>query len=194
MSNQRRKGSDPDLKLISRSDPRRAMDLVVQRYRDRLTWHALCIVKDRQEAADAVQEVFIKAMRERRLWNPEFEIRAWLFRVTTNLCYNIVRDKNRRSGILAAMPEEQVPQGRPPAIRETVLRGQVRKGMLEALNALSPKHREIIMLRYYGGLSYREIAEELQIRLGTVMSRLSRAKTNLGRVLGPEHPLVVEAR
>ena len=108
MSKPRRRGSDADLKAIAARSEQHAMDLVVQRYRQRLQWHALCIVKDRQEAADAVQDVFIKAMKERRFWEDEFEIRAWLFRVTTNLCYNIVRAKKRRSGILAAMPEEQV--------------------------------------------------------------------------------------
>ena len=51
-------------------------------------------------------------MRERRFFNDDFRMKAWLFRVTSNLCYNIVRDKKRRSGILAAMPEEQAPQGR----------------------------------------------------------------------------------
>ena len=93
MSKPRRRGSDADLKAIAARSEQHAMDLVVQRYRQRLQWHALCIVKDRQEAADAVQDVFIKAMKERRFWEDEFEIRAWLFRVTTNLCYNIVRDK-----------------------------------------------------------------------------------------------------
>ena len=104
MSKPRRRGSDADLKAIAARSEQHAMDLVVQRYSQRLQWHALCIVKDRQEAADAVQDVFIKAMKERRFWQEEFEIRAWLFRVTTNLCYNIVRDKKRRSGILAAAP------------------------------------------------------------------------------------------
>ena len=194
MSKPRQKGSDADLKAIAATSPQYAMDLVVQRYRDRLTWHALCIVKERQEAADAVQDVFIKAMRETRFWDPEFEIRAWLFRVTTNLCYNIVRDKKRRSGILAAMPEEQVPQGRTRATRDHVQGQQMRKGMLQAIDQLTPKHREILLLRYYNDLSYREIAAALEIKLGTVMSRLSRARDSLGRVLGPEHPLVAEAR
>ncbi len=194
MSQPRRKGSDPDLKAIAAKHPSRAMDLAVQRYSSRLTWHAFCIVKDRQEAADVVQDVFIKAMREHRFWDEEFEIRAWLFRVTTNLCYNIVRDKKRRSGILAAMPEEQVPQGRSRATRDRVQESQVRRGMLTAIDELSPKHREILLLRYYNDLSYREIAAVLEIRMGTVMSRLSRARDSLGRVLGPEHPLVAEAR
>ena len=194
MSQPRCKGSDPDLKAIAATNPGRAMDLAVQRYASRLTWHAFCIVKDRQQADDAVQDVFIKAMHETRFWDEEFEIRAWLFRVTTNLCYNIRRDARRRSGILAAMPEEQVPQGRASPAADRVLASQVRQGMLTAIDELSPKHREILLLRYYNDLSDREIAAVLEIRLGTVMSRLSRARDSLGEVLGPEHPLVAEAR
>ena len=65
--------------------------------------------------------------------------------------------------------------------------------MLSALEELTPKHREILMLRYYHDLSYAEIASQLQIKLGTVMSRLSRARNRLSHVMGPEHPIVVEA-
>ena len=185
----RRGNSDADLKELAVRDRDQAMDLVVERYRARLVHHAFGIVKDQEVARDAVQEVFIKAMRERRFFDRDFEMRAWLFRVTRNLCFNIVRDRRRRSGILANMPEESVPQGRNRAVGDTVYGGEVRAELLTALQELTPNHREILMLRYYGDLSYAEIAQELEIRLGTVMSRLSRARSSLHRVLGDGHPL-----
>ena len=91
------------------------------------------------------------------------------------------------------MSEDAVPQGRTPGSAEVVQGSQLRVGMMGALDELTPKHREILFLRYYRDLSYAEIAAVLDIRLGTVMSRLSRARTNLSRVLGPEHPLAAEA-
>ena len=103
--------SDQDIKTLAARQPKAAYDLVVQRYQARLEHHAAGIVKDRQEARDAVQEVFIKAMREDRFFNEDFEVRAWLFRVTSNLCYNIIRDKRRRSGILANMGDRRRPFG-----------------------------------------------------------------------------------
>lgn len=188
-----RRDSDLDLKELALADREAAMARTVQRYRGALERRAMSIVKDGQEARDAVQEVFIKAMRESRFFERDFQIRAWLFRVVTNLCFNIVRDRRRRGGILADMPEECVPQGRTKATTDHVLGGELRAGMMGALQELSPNHREILLLRYYRDLSYAEIADALDIRLGTVMSRLSRARTRLGESLGPDHPLVAAA-
>ncbi|MCB9761883.1 MAG: RNA polymerase sigma factor [Alphaproteobacteria bacterium] len=186
--------TDDEIKRVARHDRGEAMGLVVHRYRERLFYHAFSIVKDRQEAYDAIQEVFIKAMREPRFFLPTFGMRAWLFRVTTNLCYNIVRDKRRRSGILDRMPEDSVPQGSCHSSREVVYAGELRDELLDAMTELSEDHRRILMLRYYQDLSYVEIAEALDIKLGTVMSRLSRARARLSEVVGPDHPLALEPR
>ena len=74
--------SEADIKRYAASNPRAAMEMVIQKYREPLYFHARYIVKDHQEAYDVV-EVFIKAMREQRLFNDEFKIKAWLFRVTS---------------------------------------------------------------------------------------------------------------
>ena len=184
---------DRDLHELALACRRTAMARCVRRYRASLERRARGIVRDPQEARDAVQEVFIKAMREPRFFDADFKIRAWLYRVTTNLCFNLVRDRRRRGGILANMPLESVPQGQTPCTTEQVWGGELRHGLLEAIDELSPAHREILLLRYYGDLSYAEIAEALQIRMGTVMSRLSRARGRLGEALGPDHPFVDEA-
>jgi RNA polymerase sigma-70 factor (ECF subfamily) len=183
---------DGDLKRLSQENRRMAVELVVRKYRSKLYYHALCIVRDPQEAYDAVQEVFIKAMREPRFFTPDFMMKAWLFRVTSNLCFNIVRDKKRRGGLLTVRHDEAAPQLPPQSATDRVLETQVRDEMLAALEHLTPAHREILLLRYYNDLSYNEIAEVLQVKLGTVMSRLSRARTRLAGVIGPEHPLVAE--
>ncbi len=176
-------------KELARRDRRAAMDMVVRDFRGRLFQHAFFIVKDSQEAYDAVQEVFIKAMRETRFFEEGFRQKAWLFRVTSNLCYNIVRDRRRRGGILESLNR---PDRTPSNQMERVLRGQRRDEVLSAMDQLGRNHREILLLRYYHDLSYAEIAEVLDVKLGTVMSRLSRARARLGDVMGPEHPVVLE--
>ncbi len=176
-------------KELARRDRRAAMDMVVRDFRGRLFQHAFFIVKDSQEAYDAVQEVFIKAMRETRFFEEGFRQKAWLFRVTSNLCYNIVRDRRRRGGILESLDR---PDRTPSNQMERVLRGQRRDEVLSAMDQLGRNHREILLLRYYHDLSYAEIAEVLDVKLGTVMSRLSRARARLGDVMGPEHPVVLE--
>lgn len=185
--------TDDEIKAFARRDRRSAMGLVVMKYRARLCYHALSILKDAQEAGDVVQEVFIRAMREPRLFEEAFGLRAWLFRVTTNLCYNIVRDRRRRIRILEDAPSDALPQGQLEESREVVLNGELREGLLTAMDRLSDEHRRILLMRYYHDLSYNEIADALDIKLGTVMSRLSRAKARLSAVVDDEAPAMAEA-
>lgn len=171
---------DEDIKLLARSDKRRAMDLVVRKYRERILRHALYVMRDYQEAFDVTQEVFIRGMREQRFFDAEFRIKPWLFRVTSNLCFNLVRDRRRRGVLIDAMPKlVESPADQVDAI----FSDERQKLLLDAMERLSEDHREILNLRYYSDLSYVEIGDALGIKLGTVMSRLSRAKGRLTEVL-----------
>jgi RNA polymerase sigma-70 factor (ECF subfamily) len=172
---------DDEIRRVAATDRRRAIDLVVRRHRDKIFNHAAYILKDYHEAVDVTQEVFIRAMREPRFFEAGFQMKAWLFRVTSNLCFNMVRDRRRRTGLLERNP-------RPTSIDadqvEVVFADERQQRIAVAIAELSDDHREILELRYYGDLSYAEIADALQIRLGTVMSRLSRARNRLAEVLG----------
>lgn len=171
---------DDDIKALAREAPEAAQDLVVRKYRDAIFHHAAYILKDYEEAIDVAQEVFIKAMREDRFFEPDFKMKAWLYRVTSNLCFNMVRDRKRRAAILDSMDR---PDATDPRQVDMVYRTEQQQSILEALERLTDNHRRILMLRYYSDLSYAEIADALDIKLGTVMSRLSRAKRQLMEVL-----------
>jgi len=172
--------TEADIKKLAATNARAAMEAVIQKYRDQLYFHARYIVKDHQEAYDVVQEVFIKAMREGRIFDDEFKIKAWLFRVTSNLCFNQVRNRKRRGAILESMVK---PESFSADQVESVFAGEQREELSAALDLLSDDHKEILVLRYYDDLSYAEIAEVLQVKLGTVMSRLSRARMRLMAVM-----------
>ncbi len=168
------------IKALAQADRQAAMAVIVDRHRPRLLRHATSILKDRDRAYDIVQEVFIKAMREPRFFDEGFRMGAWLYRVTNNLCLNNVRDRRRRGDILAAMPSARSTEPRQP----TRVLQQQRQGQInDALSHLSDNHRRILEERFYRDLSYGEIADVLDIKLGTVMSRLSRAKAALLKVL-----------
>ena len=182
----RAESSDSDLKLLARVDRSRAMGEVVRRFGERLYVHAYYILHDGQEAHDVIQEVFIKALREPRFYDADFRIQAWLYRVTRNLCFNLVRDRRRREHILAANPGDRTSTADP---LQAVFNGEQQEEILGAVELLTEDHREILLLRYYEDLSYAEIADRLDIKLGTVMSRLSRARDRLLAVIGDETPL-----
>ena len=175
--------TESDIKAMAATDPRAGLDMVIRKHRDRLFYHALGIVKDWEEAYDVVQEVFIRTMRERRFFDPEFKMKAWLFRVTSNLCFNLVRDRKRRGAILDTMMKPEV---RRPDQVEAVFKGERRDEVLSAIDRMTRDHKEILLLRYYDDLSYAEIAGVLDIKLGTVMSRLSRARSRLLSEMGED--------
>jgi RNA polymerase sigma-70 factor (ECF subfamily) len=179
---------DEEIKSLSATHPALACELVVRKYREPLFRHARYILKDNQLAADVCQEVFIKSLKETRFFDEEFKMKAWLFRVTSNLCLNMVRDRKRRGAILETIPKKTVTH---PNQFESVFCDERQQSILEAMEHLSPNHRQILMQRFYSDLSYAEIADELNIKLGTVMSRLSRAKRALLEVLTPAPPALV---
>jgi RNA polymerase sigma-70 factor (ECF subfamily) len=177
---------DEEIKRVAARDRRAAADWIVRKYREPIFQHAAWILKDWEEAIDVAQDVFIKAMREKRFFEPDFKMKAWLYRVTSNLCFNLVRDRRRRTAILEAAPRsELLPRGQidDPDQPDVVFAGEQQKKILGAIDRLSEAHREILLLRYYSDLSYAEISDTLGIKLGTVMSRLSRARGALVEVL-----------
>jgi len=178
---------DEDIKAASLYDRQLAVDLLVRKFGERLYVHAYCILKDAQEARDVVQEVFIKSMREPRFFEGDFKMQAWLYRVTRNLCFNLVRDRRRRDGILAAVPRTEELSADPI---EVVFGGERQDEIIQAIGQLTEDHRTILLLRYYEDMSYAEIARALSIKLGTVMSRLSRARDRLLSVLGDDPALL----
>jgi len=183
---------DIDIKTMAQSNRLQAIEVLIARYRARLYRHALCILKEPEAAWDATQEVFVKAMKEYRLFTGEFQVKAWLFRVTSNLCYNVVRDRNRRQRLLNKREDEARPTDQSRCSTSAVSNKAARATIMTAMDKLSDNHKKILFLRYYDDLSYSEISEKLQIKLGTVMSRLSRARVSLREIIGPSHPLVIE--
>lgn len=176
-------GPEELLKTLARTDRRGALELLTRRYTARLQAHAARILHDEAEARDVVQEVLIKAIKEPRLFDADFRIQAWLFRCTRNLCFNLSRDRRRRQGLLTSNITVRTTV---PDQIERIFGEERKEDMLDAFEQLSSEHREILVLRYYDDLSYAEIADALRIKLGTVMSRLSRARDRLMVVLEEE--------
>ncbi len=134
----------------------------------------LGFTRNSTEAEDLCQDVFLKALARRNtLRNPEAP-RIWLLRVARTTCLDHIRRQKRRPTVrLASLPAaarvEDVPD--PPADLEAQ-----RARLKEAVDLLPRRQREVFVLREYGGLSYEDIARTAGIKVGTVMSRLNRAR------------------
>jgi RNA polymerase sigma-70 factor (ECF subfamily) len=171
---------DDDEGLVRRhldGDPD-AFRLLYEKYGDRVYATAWRVLGEHHAAVDLVQEVFVKLHRELRSFKFESRFSTWLFRVAVNHALNRVSEAGRH----ARIHEKIVRDGRgdPGGTREgRPLDDEVQ----HALQQLSPKLRVVVSLRYLDGLSYEEIAEVLDLSLGTVKSRLFLAHETLRPML-----------
>lgn len=179
-----------DAELIRRTlaGERNAYGILLLRYQRPL--HALVrgIVRVPEEADDLVQETFFRAYRYLDRFDVERAFRPWLFKIGANLCFRHLR-RMRRGGWVS-LEEEHPRTGQTlldrlenPGAEEAVTRPLETARLGEAIDRLPPLHRTILVLRGVHQLRYEEIAETLGIPVGTVMSRLNRARRALRDLL-----------
>ena len=134
---------------------------------------------NRARAEDAVQETYLRAWRSFRTYRPETNCRAWLFKILLNVLKKAA-GKQRRDP-LAEAEDVEVSGKLIPLFPEA--EGGNRQDLLAAVNRLAPEFREVLWLVVVEGFTYREAAQILDIPMGTVMSRLYRARRELRRFL-----------
>ncbi len=148
---------------------------------------ALRQLGSREDAEDAAQEVFLKAYTALASFRGDSRLSVWLYRITNNICIDFLR--RRRETVSLSQENEdgeplelELPDARfdPAALAE---RKDLREQVGKALQALPPDSREILLLRELGGQSYEEIAATLSLDLGTVKSRIFRARKKLCALL-----------
>ena len=140
------------------------------------------LTQNEHDAEDIVQDAYVRAIRHFESFQGG-EGRAWLLTIVRNLCYDSMRRKNVRERTSSF--DEQLHYARPTASNpETALLQEERAGILwRALEELPVELREVLVLRELEELSYKEIASIARVPMGTVMSRLSRARIRLQQVL-----------
>ncbi len=138
---------------------------------------ALC--GDAALADDLVQDCVERALTKSHLYDPARPLRAWLYAVLRNLYISGLR-RNGRSTIVKSVDDLIDGEGSVPPRQEERLS---LSSVTQALDRLAPQHREVIVLVTLEEMSYRDVAEILGVPLGTVMSRLSRAREHLRLVL-----------
>jgi len=177
-----------DSELVERAQDgdREAFQTLVERYQENV--YSICYgkVKDEQDAKDVSQDVFVKVFRYIENFNQESSFYTWLYRIAVNTSIDFLRKQSRRKEVDyddTIQTDEDVEGGEllmPSKLGidpdKELGRKELREKMLEALDSLSDKHRTILTLREVEGLSYKEMADVLEISKGTVMSRLYHAR------------------
>lgn len=163
----------------------RDFERMILPHRDALYGHALALTRNADEAEDLVQETTLRALRGFDSFRAEGPIRAWLLTILRNLFINSYRAARRapRALSLDALenPDPVVPVE--PGPERTVFSKLENEALGRAVEALPSDYREVLVMSDMRGLSYQEISDQLELPIGTVRSRLSRARSRVRRAL-----------
>lgn len=188
---------DAEKELVSRSkkNDSKAMEELILNYQDRIYSFILRLVSDADDAEDIAQDVFVKFFNTLQGFKGECSVKSWLFKIASNEVKNFwksraVKKSRKTQSLFVQSPdtaeEEELPipsQAKSPreAATETELAARLNSAML----ALPVEFKEALLLRFQEQLSYEEIAAALEINIGTVKSRLARAREELKKLMEP---------
>ena len=134
-------------------------------------------------AEDATQETFLRALRSEKKFEHSSDISTWLFRIAVNVCLDGIRqNKRRRTECLHTLPEQTLKHSAQGDFEKLDLQRRVRI----AVNALPSRLRILVVLREFEDLSYHEISSITGLSIGTISSRLNRARLQIARVFQKE--------
>ena len=154
------------------------LDLLVLRYEKPLFAYAFRLVGDRGAAEDAFQETFLKILRKRDSYRDGSIFRPWLYQICLNVCRDALRKNSRRAQTVELSPT--LPLADPSAGPELISdQAETAALVRQAVEALPEKHRDVFLLAFYQELPYNEIAEILDLPIGTIKSRMFTASQKL---------------
>lgn len=179
-----------DFMLVQRANvgDQKAYAELMERYRDAIYYMLLKMVNNTSDAEDLTIEAFGKAFKNIKQYTPNFAFSTWLFKIATNNCIDFIRKRKANHISLDHNDEEhekashdvQAPVLDP---EESMINEQKIKMMHSIVSKLKPRYRKLIELRYFNEFSYEEIAEELELPIGTVKAQLFRARELLYNIL-----------
>ena len=162
-----------------------AFETLILEYEKNVYNIALRMTGNSEDAADMTQEAFIKAYNSLQSFRGDSKFSVWLYRIVSNVCLDFLRSKNRRPTVSLSVEDDdgedtQLDVADESQSPELLLdRKLTRESVRRGLDSLPPDYRQILLLREIQGLSYDEIAQALGLEVGTVKSRIFRARKRL---------------
>ncbi len=171
--------SDLDLIEAARNGDRAAFDALLRLHEDRVFSICLATIRDRELALDATQETFITLFRKLDRFDGRSAFTTWLYRVTVNTCYDVLRRAARHAA--DPLPETHDPAD--PGSNDPFESADVRPDIADALASIPSEFRAAVVLSDLEGLPLGEVAEILDVPIGTVKSRVFRGRRLLAELL-----------
>lgn len=175
------KDDDRSVILRCKEGDNQAYNILVDRYMQRAYYTALGFVGNHDNAMDLSQDAFVRAYKAIHKVDEDRNFFTYYYRILRNLCFNFIRDRKHHARSFSEISETQYKNIQNPELDpSTALEKQEQKeAVWEAIQQLNPEHREIIILKEFRDCSYQEIADLMEIPIGTVMSRLYHARKSL---------------
>lgn len=158
-----------------------AFALLVQTYETSVYRLALRMCGNAHDAEEVAQEAFMAAWKGLPSFRGESKFSSWLYQLTTNEAINFLRKEKRHRAVTPLEDEMEPATG--DTAQQAAETKELQQALQQALDALTPEHRQIFLLRQMRQLSYEEIGRLLGLESGTVKSRLNRAKKQLRQIL-----------
>lgn len=186
-----------EAELIKRckSGDRGAFNELFKQYETRVINIAYGMLSDYNDACDAAQEVFIKVYRNIDSFKENSSLSTWIYRITANTCSDMLRKRQKRAVVISIDADtdddglkKEIPDST-PLPDEYIEHSEVQIAVRNAVMELSDEYREVITLCDFEDMSYDAIAEILECPVGTVKSRLNRARTALKKKLSSKAEL-----
>ena len=181
--------NDFNLVLRAKDGDQKAYAELMQRYKDSIYFMALKMVNNKDDSMDLTVETFGKAFENIDKYKPDFAFSTWLFRIATNNCIDFIRKKRVSLVSINSMVDEDG-DDRPLQIKsdtlnpeETSIKKQQQEQLKIIVDKLPLRYKTLIILRYFEEQSYEEIAQQLDLPLGTVKAQLFRARDLLSNIL-----------
>lgn len=181
---------DYSLVQKARTGDQNAFAELMDRYRDSIYFMLLKMVQNKDDADDLTIEAFGKAFNRLDLYTPNFAFSTWLFKIASNNAIDFIRRKKKNTisidqAIGGDDGDEMYMDLRSDGLtpEELSIKEQKMKIMRQVVQKLKPRYRQLVEMRYFEQLSYEEIAEKLELPLGTVKAQLFRARDLLFEVL-----------
>lgn len=190
---------EKELILKCKQNDREAFNQLVEAYQSKIINLAYGMLSNKEDAYDAAQEVFIKVYRGIEGFKEQASFSTWIYRITVNVCNDILRKRMKTVSTVSLYQGSEDEDDRPleikdekPTPEEYMEMSETQKAVRYALDELSEEYKAVITLYDLEGLSYDEISAVLKCPVGTIKSRLNRARRLLAKKLSEKRELFLK--
>jgi RNA polymerase sigma-70 factor (ECF subfamily) len=183
--------NDTELILKFKEGDKSAFRELVEKYQDSVINTCYRFLRNKEEAEEIAQEVFLKVYLSANSYQPKAKFSTWLFKIVVNLCLNKLRDKKKYVSLKIGSPyhknqmEDDIPALAEHQPDKSFEHKELKRIIKDAIDSLPENQRVAIILNKYEGFSYQEMAKILDCSVSSIESRLFRAKENLKKKLEP---------